>query len=40
MEVPRLLALDAAKGAVSVFLLCQAISDDVNSELAAPVYEH
>jgi hypothetical protein len=40
MEVPRLLALDASKGAIRVFLRCQAISDDVNRELAAPVYKH
>jgi len=40
MEVPRLLALDASKGAIRNFLLCQAISDDVNRELAAPIYKH
>jgi hypothetical protein len=40
MEVPRLVALDASKGAIRNFLLCRAISDDVNRELAAPIYKH
>jgi hypothetical protein len=40
MKVPDLLPLDASKGAVGVLLLCRAVSDDMNRELASRIPKH
>jgi hypothetical protein len=40
MKATRLLALDAPKCAVCVLLLCQAILDYMNRELATPIHKH
>jgi hypothetical protein len=40
MKVPQFLSLNASKHAVSDALLCQAIVDNVNRELAARIHEH
>jgi hypothetical protein len=40
LKATRLLALDAPKCAVCVLLLCQAILDYINHELATPIHKH
>jgi hypothetical protein len=40
MKVPRLLSLDTANRTVRDSLLCQSIRDDMNRELASPIYKY